>query len=164
MKNIFSYVIFLLVWSCVEGVQAQIPATVRTPSYYQKFFSQSPFTTAPPKVDVASAENSALSNWTLNGFAILGETKMVILQNKKNPAERLMLVSGEKNDKNIELLEIERGKTYTEDRVKIRIAGILEGWVEYDKSNISKVKPNVGALTPNPASNAKPAPQPPPRK
>lgn len=133
MKRLFITPVFLLLGglTLMEGM-AQTPAARRSPSYYTRFWQASPFTLPAPKAETTATEIATpLSNWALSGFAEIGEKKIVILQNKSKPEERLTVISGVKNDHNIEIMEIQRG-LHLQDRVRLKMAGSVEGWVAYD--------------------------------
>lgn len=154
-------------------LSAAVPAQKRVPGYYDAFCKESPFTVLPPPPPPPppNAPENVLGDWALSGVANIGGRKFVLVQNKKNPAERVTLVSGSSNDKNIEVLEIEYGKNYRDTRVKLRFPGNVEGWISYDPAALQITKPNVVGAPPAPApgqpqphaqAQAQPQPQPQP--
>lgn len=111
----------------------QVAAKRLPPSRYSHLWASSPFTIEESKSnnDNKVVPASALDNWALSGFATIGEKKVVILLNKTKPDERVMVISGEKNERNLEVLEIDPGNAYIQARVKLRLGGSLEGWISY---------------------------------
>ena len=157
------FLLLLFLGLSANSLSAQMPATQRTAAYYSRFVQNSPFTQAAPVSESAVQEQSALSQWALNGFAIMGDKQMVILQSKKDPNEKVLVITGEKNNKNIEILEIQRGQNYLDDKVKLRLAGSLEAWITYDVQSLKKVKPNIAPNNAQAPANNAPQPQPPPQ-
>lgn len=138
--------ILLLFAALMAPAHSQTPATRRSPAHYSKMCENSPFTIAPKAANGGAEAETPLSAWTLSGFGQIGDKMIVILQNKKTAGERITIISGEKNDKNIEIMEIQRGKSYMQDRVRLRLAGSVEGWVSYE--------PQFLKLAPPPAAPA----------
>lgn len=140
--KLHSVSLILLLGASVTTLAAQAPAARRSPAYYSKICTNSPFTVAAKKGPAAGAEaETPLSAWALSGFGLIGDKIIVLLQNKKKADERITIVTGEKNDKNIEVLQIERGTGYMQDRVQLRIAGSVEGWVGYDPQFLKLAAP-----------------------
>lgn len=136
--------LILVLGASLTTLAAQVPAARRSPAYYSKICTNSPFTVVAKKVPGAGAEaETPLSAWALSGFGLIGDKIIVLLQNKKKADERITIVTGEKNDKNIEVLQIERGTGYMQDRVQLRIAGSVEGWVGYDPQFLKLAAPAV---------------------
>lgn len=154
----------LSVAACVLGLLApsllaQNPASRRSPSYYGRMWQNSPFTEPVKTTDKGATEAiSPLDDWSLSGFAEIANKKVVILQSKRNQGDRVMVISGEPNNKNIEILEIQRGEGYLQDRVKLRLGGSVEGWVSYDPKFLKITRQNTPAPGPeNKNGPAKPA-------
>lgn len=141
--KIHSASLILVLGASLTTLVAQVPATRRSPAYYSKICTNSPFTVVAKKGPAGAEAETPLSAWALSGFGLIGDKIIVLLQNKKKADERITIVTGEKNDKNIEVLQIERGTGYMQDRVKLRIAGSVEGWVGYDPQFLKLAAPAV---------------------
>jgi len=125
------------------------------PYKYANLWRSSPFTIK-PEVDKSDQQQQTRTDWVLSGVTRLGERRLVILQNRKDPKERINVWSDRQNKQNIEILDIEDGDSYLQTRVKVLCNG-QEQWIVYDKNLIS-VAPSAGGkpAKPGPNPNAKP--------
>lgn len=105
------------------------------PFKYANLWRSSPFTIK-PEVDPGAQQQQTRTDWVLSGVTKLGDRRLVILQNRKEPKERLNVWSDKPNNKDIEILDIKEGDSYLQTRVKLLVNG-QEQWIVYDKSLIS---------------------------